>query len=160
MVKFTADGTVIDEFATLVNNPGSQAEARAVHGIEDADLVGAPTTAQVLQEAFAFMDGTVLVAHNLDFEHRFLTTEAGRARLPLPKSVGLCTLQSSRRQLDGRAFSLTAMYKTATGGWSDQRHTALGDARAVREVLLWLLRNSPTTALSHPGPTSGHWKNV
>lgn len=48
-----------------------------------------------------------------------------------------------RRQLDGRAFSLNAMYKTATGSWSDQRHTALGDARAVREVLLWLLRNAP-----------------
>ncbi|WP_234810354.1 3'-5' exonuclease [Mycolicibacterium moriokaense] len=142
LVKFTSDGTVIDEFATLVNNPGSHAEARAIHGIDDDDLVDAPTTAQALQEAFAFMDGTVVVAHNLDFEHRILTTQAARAGLPLPKYIGLCTLQSSRRQLDGRAFSLTAMYKTATGSWSDQRHTALGDARAVREVLLWLLRSA------------------
>jgi DNA polymerase III epsilon subunit-like protein len=67
LVKFSADGTVIDEFATLVNNPGSPAEARAVHGIEDDDLVDAPTTAQALQEAFALMDGTVFVAHNLEY---------------------------------------------------------------------------------------------
>jgi hypothetical protein len=50
-IKFTADGTIIDEFATLVNNPGSHPDARAVHGIEDDDLIGAPTTKQILQEA-------------------------------------------------------------------------------------------------------------
>jgi DNA polymerase III epsilon subunit-like protein len=152
LVKFTADGTIIDEFATLVSNPGSDAGARAVHGIDDADLVGAPTTKQVLNEALAFMAGTVLVAHNCDFEDRFLASAASRVNMPLPTLVGVCTLQSSRRQLEGRAFSLTAMYKTATGGWSDQQHTALGDARAVREVLLWLLRNAPRPLYLTQGP--------
>lgn len=143
LVKFRADGTIIDEFATLVNNPGSDAAALAIHGIDDTDLVGAPTTKQVLDEAISFMAGTVLVAHNCDFEEQFLTSAAVHTNTSLPKLVGVCTLQSSRRQLEGRAFSLAAMYKTATGGWLDQRHTALGDARAVREVLLWLLRNAP-----------------
>jgi DNA polymerase III epsilon subunit family exonuclease len=152
LVKFTADGTIIDEFATLVNNPGSDAAARAVHGIDDAELLGAPTTKQVLDEALAFIAGTVLVAHNCDFEDRFLASAAGRTNTPLPKLVGVCTLQTSRRQLEGRAFSLTAMYKTATGRWSDQRHTALGDARAVREVLLWLLRNAPRPLYLTQGP--------
>ncbi|MGB3485953.1 MAG: DUF4236 domain-containing protein [Mycobacterium sp.] len=143
LVKFTADGTVLDEFATLVNNPGSHAEARAIHGIEDADLVGAPSIDQVLDEALAFLAGTVLVAHNCEFEEGFLAAAARRAKRKLPSIVSLCTLQTSRRQLEGRAFSLTSMYKTATGVWSDQKHTALGDARAVREVLLWMTRNTP-----------------
>ena len=95
----------------LVNSPGSDADARAVHGIDDSDLVGAPTIKQVLDEALAFLAGTVLVAHNCDFEERFLTAAAHRAYTTLPKMVGLCTLQSSRRQLEGRAFSLTAMYR-------------------------------------------------
>ncbi len=143
LVKFAGDGTILDEFATLVKSPGSDPQARAVHGIDDSDLVGAPSIEQVLGEALAVMAGTIVVAHNCDFEERFLAAAARRARIVLPKMVGLCTLQSARRQLDGRAFSLTAMYKTATGGWSDQRHTALGDARAVREVLLWLLHSAP-----------------
>ncbi|BBZ24314.1 DUF4236 domain-containing protein [Mycolicibacter hiberniae] len=143
LVKFTADGTVLDEFATLVNSPGSSVGAREVHGIDDADLTGAPCLDEALPEAFAFMAGTALVAHNLDFEGGFLSAAAVQTRLSLPPVLGLCTLQTSRRQLEGRAFSLTAMYKTATGGWNEQRHTALGDARAVREVLLWLLRTSP-----------------
>lgn len=153
LVKFSADGTIIDEFATLVNSPGSDAEARAIHGIDDDDLVGAPSITEVLDEALVFIAGTVLVAHNCDFEQRFLTAAARRANLALPNIVTLCTLETSRRQLEGRAFSLTAMYKTATGGWSDQKHTALGDARAVREVLLWLLRSAPQPLhLTHAPP--------
>lgn len=114
LVKFSADGKVIDEFATLVNNPGSNREARDVHQIADADLVGSPSTAEALREAFAFMAGTVLVAHNFDFEDRFLAAAARREHLPLPPVLGVCSLQTSRRQLDGRAYSLTVMYKTAT----------------------------------------------
>ncbi|WP_019927615.1 DUF4236 domain-containing protein [Nocardia sp. BMG111209] len=143
LVKFTADGTVVDEFATLVNNPGSPSAARDVHGIEDSDLAGAPSTGEVLSEAFAFLTGTVVVAHNLDFDEGFLAAAARRAGIPLPDAAGICTLQTARRQLDGRAFSLVAMYKTATGGWLDRQHTALEDARAVRAVVLWLLRNAP-----------------
>lgn len=144
LVKFAADGTIVDEFSTLINNPGSSPGALAVHGICDADLVGAPTTEQVLREVFAFMTGTVLVAHNLEFESDFLVAAAQRADLRLPGNVlGICTLGTSRRQLDGRAFSLTSMYKTATGRWIDHQHTALADARAVREVFLWLLAQSP-----------------
>jgi DNA polymerase III epsilon subunit-like protein len=153
LVKFTSDGEVFDEFATLVNNPGSTREAREIHHIEDTDLVGAPSIGQVLLEAFAFIAGTVLVAHNLDFEESFLVASAQRAGIALPATVGLCTLRTSRRQLDGRAFSLVAMYKTATGGWADHKHTALGDARCVREVLLWLLNHSPSPLyLTEPAP--------
>ncbi|WP_431240853.1 3'-5' exonuclease [Mycolicibacterium aichiense] len=157
LVKFTADGTVVDEFATLVNNPGSSDQARSVHGIEDTDLAGAPTTAQALSEALAFMSGTVLVAHNLEFEDGFLTSAARKAGMQLPHVLSICTLRTSRRQLDGRAFSLKAMYKTATGEWLDRNHTALADARAVKDVLLWLLRTAPQplylTAVSSSTPT-------
>lgn len=143
LVKFTADGTVLDEFATLVNNPGSSDRARQVHGVEDTDLVDAPYTGDVLGEVFAFMNGTVLVAHNFAFENGFLAAAAEHAGLALPDVLGVCTLATSRRQLDGRAYSLTVMYKTATGQFPEHKHTALGDARACRAVLLWLLDEAP-----------------
>lgn len=144
LVKFSADGRTIDEFATLVNNPGSSREAIGVHRILDSDLVGAPRIEDVLHEAFSFISGTVLVAHNFAFEEGFLSAAAWRAGIPPPDVVGLCTLETCRRHLDGRAFDLPAMYKTATGEWAHGRHTALGDARAAKEVLLWLLREAPS----------------
>jgi DNA polymerase III subunit epsilon len=143
LVKFRGSGEIIDEFATLVNNPGSSAEARSHHQIDDADLIGAPTIDRVLPEVFAFMAGTVVVAHNLEFEEGFLAAAAQRNALSFPRITGACTLLAARRQLDGRAYSLLSLYKTATGEWPQDKHTALGDARAVRELLLWMLRTAP-----------------
>lgn len=144
LVKFSADGRTIDEFATLVNIPGSNREAIGVHHIPDDDLVAAPRIEDVLREAFSFISGTVLVAHNFGFEEGFLSVAAWRAGIRVPDAVGVCTLETCRRHLDGRDFSLPAMYKTATGEWAHHSHTALGDARAVKEVLLWLLREAPS----------------
>jgi DNA polymerase-3 subunit epsilon len=143
LVKFRGDGKILDEFATLVNNPGSSPEARSHHQIEDEDLIGAPTIDHVLPEVFAFMAGTVVIAHNLYFEEGFLTSAAQRNGISLPRLTGVCTLQAARRQLDGRAYSLISLYKNATGEWAENIHTALGDARALREVLLWMLRTAP-----------------
>lgn len=143
VVKFRGDGEILDEFATLVNNPGSSPGAKSHHQIEDEDLIGAPTIDHVLPEIFAFMSGTVVVAHNLDFEEGFLASAAQRNGLSLPRLTGVCTLQAARRQLDSRAYSLISLYKSATGQWAEAQHTALGDARAVREVLLWMLRTAP-----------------
>ena len=45
------------------------------------------------------------------------------------------------------------MYKTATGEWAVNKHTALGDARSLREIFLWLLRQCPSPLyLTEPSP--------
>ncbi|CCK65285.1 PolC-type DNA polymerase III [Mycobacterium canetti] len=162
LVKFRGDGEILDEFSTLVNSPGSSPEARIHHQIDDEDLIGAPTIDHVLPEVFAFMAGTVVIAHKLDFEEGFLNAAAKRNGLCVPRLTGLCTLQAARRQLESRAYSLISLHKTATGEWIENKHTALGDARALRQVLLWMLRTAPqplhltagaiTVPASAPGP--------
>lgn len=152
LVKFTGTGQILDEFTTLVDNPGSSREAREVHRIDDADLVGAPLLETVLPEALAFISGTVLVAHNLDFDEAFLTAALSRHGIPAGDIPAVCTLQTCRRQLEGPAFSLAAMHKTATGQWAVGKHTALGDARANRKVLLWLLEQAPAPLHLTGGP--------
>ena len=143
LVKFSGDGTVLDEFSTLVNNPGSSLGARGVHNIDDADLVGAPSTADVLREAFAFMAGTVVVSHKWEFEEGFLAAAAQQTGILLPNVVSACTWRTARRQLDGRGYSAKILYKSATGEFQNDAHTALADARAVRRILLWLMYSGP-----------------
>ena len=143
LVKFTGDGTIIDEFATLVNNPGSSASARSVHNIDETQLVDAPATGDVLREAFAFMAGTVAISHKWEFEEGFLAAAAQQCGLQLPNVLAACTWRTARRQLDGRGYSAKILYKPATGEFQVNAHTALSDARAVREILLWLLRTAP-----------------
>lgn len=154
MVKFRGDGQVVDEFATLISSPGSSREAQEVHKIRDEDLVGAPSLEQVFPELLAFLDGTIVVAHNLDFEASFLVMASKRHQISLPDLPAICTLQTSRRQLDGHAFSLKAMYKTASGQWAADQHSALGDARSTMQVLLWLMRTAPSPLYVTGDPTS------
>ena len=46
--------------------------AVAVHGIEDEDVIGKPTLEDVLPEFLNYIDGTALVAHNIDFDLNML----------------------------------------------------------------------------------------
>lgn len=154
-VKIRGDGTVLDEFATLINSPGSTYEASDVHGIRDSDLDGAPTWPEVWTELAHFMAGTIVVAHNLDFEEKFLAVQARKTGAPLDGLTGLCTLQNARRQLDGRAYSLKSLHRTVSGIWREDEHTALGDARAARDLLLWLLDKAPSPLyLDGPPPVA------
>lgn len=143
LVKFRGDGVVLDEFSTLIRCLGSTEEARSVHGIEDAELRDAPAPEDVWREVFAFMRGTIVVAHNLDFEKKFMRDESVRLGIGLNDMVGICTLVESRRHLEGRAFSLKSLHRTVSGAWRDDTHQALGDARATRDVALWLIDSCP-----------------
>jgi DNA polymerase III subunit epsilon len=143
-VVFRGDGEILDEYATLVNPVTARASAtKWIHGLSDADVADAPIAAHALGEFWRLSAGTVLVAHNIDFERRFLTKETLGGELPLPDMLGVCTLRTSRAQLNGQSHKLKWIYKTATGHWLQDAHSALGDARATAEVLCWMLREAP-----------------
>ena len=143
-VVFRGDGEVLDEYATLVNPVTARASAtKWIHGLSDADVADAPPAAQALLEFWRLSAGTVLVAHNLSFERRFLTQETLNADLPMPGMLGLCTLSTSRAQLNGSSHKLKALHTTVTGESLQDAHIALGDARATAELLCWMLREAP-----------------
>jgi DNA polymerase-3 subunit epsilon len=143
-VVFRGDGEILDEYATVVDPVTVSTSATSgIHGLTDAHVAGAPRADTVLAELWRLSAGTVLVAHNLAFEQRFLTHESLRARMAVPEMLSLCTLRTGRAQLDGRTFKLGPLYKTATGQWPDDGHTALGDARATADILCWMLRQAP-----------------
>jgi DNA polymerase-3 subunit epsilon len=113
------------------------------YGLSDADVADAPIAARALGEFWRLSAGTVLVAHNLSFERRFLTQESLNAEMPVPDMLGVCTLRTSRAQLDGPSHKLQSLYKTMTGHWLEDAHSALGDVRATAELLCWMLRTAP-----------------
>lgn len=143
-VVFRGDGEILDEYATVVDPVTvSTSATREIHGLSDEEVSGAPRVEAVLPELWKLSAGTILVAHNLAFEHRFLDQESRRARMPVPPMLSLCTMREARVQLDGRTFKLKPLYKTATGQWPEEDHTALADARATATVLCWMLRQAP-----------------
>ncbi|MFN8651881.1 MAG: UvrD-helicase domain-containing protein [Gemmatimonadales bacterium] len=131
------DGQIVDQFQTFIAplRPVS-AGAREVHGITDADLVGAPSFAEAWERFRAFAGADVLVAHNghgFDFpilERLAAGHPAGNRfavydTLPLARALH----PGSRKLVDlARTFGIDA----------GQSHRALDDTRTLAQVFLRL----------------------
>ncbi|MCP2257808.1 DNA polymerase-3 subunit epsilon [Streptoalloteichus tenebrarius] len=138
-VRMRGDGTVLAEMSTLVDpGPGVAPGATWVHRITREHLDGAPTMAEVIGDLLSLCEGSVLVAHNLAFEERFLAHELELLGLTAPPLPGLCTLRAARTHLGAGSCQLGALVE-AFGLPAVAIHAALDDARACGQLLLALL---------------------
>lgn len=115
---------------TLVN-PGEpiSAGAQAVHGISDADVIGAPTFDKVLPRLLRVTRGRTVLAYNAEFDRETVCAHA--------RAVGL----DPGRLADEDTWGCVMVGQAAWAGtrrWAklEGGHRALLDARAARKVLL------------------------
>ena len=110
----------------------------AIHGIQPQALQGQPLIAQVLPAFHAFVQDTVLVAHNAAFDMRFLQLQEDSTGVRFEQPV-LDTLLLSAlihpQQASHRLEAIAQRLGVPVLG----RHTALGDAMVTAEVFLKLL---------------------
>jgi DNA polymerase III subunit epsilon len=134
IVQTDERGEVQSTWETLVN-PGRDLGPQTIHHIAAADVLDAPTFAQVAAEVVRRLDGRVIVAHNAAFDVRFLTAELERAGVDLwqPPEV-LCTMQLARHFLPGAGRSLHDCC-SAFDIVNADAHRALADAEATAELL-------------------------
>lgn len=130
------DGHIVDRFETLVNPQRSiPAGITRLTGITPAMVADAPYFSDVADEFEAFLKDAIFVAHNVDFDYRFIAGEFSRLGRPFryPK---LCTCASMRKLYPGhRSYSLAALCETY-GIPLKSHHRALCDAEAAAELLL------------------------
>lgn len=131
-----------EQFETLVN-PGRPipAASAAVHHITDQSVAKAPDFATASAAFHLYAKDAVLVAHNAPFDMAFLHRQAqlgGPAwDHPILDTVHLSAVVfggSAEHTLDAICARLNIQIP------EDQRHTALGDARATAQALVAMLR--------------------
>ncbi len=133
-------GKVCERFETLVNpeRPIPRMITALTH-IDAAMVRTAPRFADVCDELLRVLDGHVFVAHNAEFDWRFLSAELVRARGQRLVGRKLCTVRLARRVLpylrSRRLDSLARYYDIHIA----DRHRAGGNAHATAHVLLRLL---------------------
>ncbi len=137
-VKVDASGTPTGAtFHTYINPecPVPQA-ATDVHGLDNAFLDGMPTFKDVAQDFRDFIGGGPLVAHNLDFDLKFLRAEYAAFGEEAPyTSQALCTVQLARFLYPGAPASLGALVKRFDLSPPDGvKPSALSDAFLVAAV--------------------------
>ena len=148
VVRCAPDGSFIDEWSTFVD-PGRDPGPTHIHGISAADLIGAPTFAEIAEELSERVEGAMIVAHNLSFDAGFLSTEYARTPTPLPKQPALCTLQLARHVLpDNGGYSLAAC-AAALAIDHLNAHRALPDTRVTALVLEAMLHRLFPVSYTH-----------
>ena len=146
-VEIDRDGTR-REWSTLVN-PGVRVpeSIETFTGISSAMVAEAPPFEAVQRELRQRLAGRLFIAHNAAFDYGFVRTEL--ARLEIAWSTRpLCTVKLSRRlypqQTHHNLDALIARHALPCSS----RHRALGDARALAELLACWGREIPPARLA------------
>jgi DNA polymerase-3 subunit epsilon len=141
-------GRVIDRFSTLVNPqrtipPG----ITRLTGISAEMVRDAPYFVDIADDFEAFMNDAIFVAHNVEFDYRFISAEFKRLGRSF-RYAKLCTCSSMRKLYPGhRSYSLNALC-AAYDIPLKNHHRALCDAEAAAELLL-LINEKRAANLAH-----------
>lgn len=135
-------GKSVDSFQSLLN-PRRRLPPFITRftGITQEMVETAPYAEIILPELLDFIEGTILVGHNLGFDINFLTSEAKLLGLVFPLD-GLDTIPLARRLLPGlKRFKLdyVAEYLNVS---TSQRHRAMGDATVTAAVFVKMLERA------------------
>ena len=96
-VRLDADGVETARFARLVRpSRPIPAEATAVHGIGDEDVVSAPPFDEIAREVYELLDGAVFVAHNAPFDLAMLKHAFALTGIDYNPVGVACTLDAFR----------------------------------------------------------------
>ncbi|MEO0436748.1 MAG: exonuclease domain-containing protein [Pseudomonadota bacterium] len=130
------NGKIVDRFQTLLN-PQRRIPSNITRltGISPEMIADAPIFADVADEFAAFLDGAIFVAHNVEFDYRFIGQEFRRLGrfFRMPK---LCTCASMRKLYPGHKSYSLANLTSAYDIPLKTHHRALCDAEAAAHLLL------------------------
>ncbi|HXS71776.1 MAG TPA: polyribonucleotide nucleotidyltransferase [Patescibacteria group bacterium] len=135
------DGAISDRWSTLVN-PGRPIVGNQMHGLTDADVAGAPSPAEAVQQTLDHIGDAIVVGHNVGFDLGFLEAALPSAKLEPGRYIDTLVLardgypEIGQYKLDG----LSAFF----GIDLSQNHRALPDAEATAALLLWFANDLPS----------------
>lgn len=129
------DGVEVARYSSLVDPEQTIPPfIERLTGISNAMVEGARRFKEIADEVYELLNGAVLVAHNVRFDHGFLKNEFARVGQDL-KVKTLCTVRLSRKLYpEFKSHGLDAIMQRHQLQ-TQSRHRAMGD---VEMVLAWL----------------------
>ncbi len=99
LALFDEEGSLLDTWYTLVKPPTSWFDpvCIAVHGLKWQDVADAPTFETAWPQAWQFIDGRLVVAHNASFDMGVLKASLQYYGMEIPPLKYACTLKVARK---------------------------------------------------------------
>ncbi len=124
----------VGHFSSLVN-PGLPIppETTRIHGITDEMVGNSPAFPALAPRLIALLEGSVIVAHNAEFDLSFMEMEFARAGLKLPELPVIDTLFIARRLgtfTNNRLGTIAKELDISAENW----HRALSDVEMTRRI--------------------------
>ncbi|OGS07648.1 MAG: hypothetical protein A2270_08235 [Elusimicrobia bacterium RIFOXYA12_FULL_51_18] len=124
----------VSHFSSLVN-PGLPIppETTKIHGITDEMVKNSPAFPALVPRLVALLEGTVVVAHNAEFDLSFVQMEFARAGLKLPELPVIDTLHIARHLggfSNNRLGTIAKELDISIENW----HRALSDVEMTRKI--------------------------
>ena len=112
-----------------------------VHGLSAEFLSDKPKFAEIADELLEFIGDAPLIAHNAEFDMKFINAELERAGKPtVPSARAVDTVAMARKKFPGAPASLDALCKRFNIDNSNRTlHGALLDAQLLADVYLELM---------------------
>lgn len=127
---------IVEEYHTLIKPTKSMSRmSERLTGINDEMLKDAPTFEEVFPGFLEFIKDATLVAHNANFDYRFLRSAVKRVLNEEWEFQYIDTLGLSKALLDMKSYSLDRIAKKLKIG-DFRHHRALDDARITAKIFL------------------------
>lgn len=142
-------GLIVDRYQSLIN-PGQNIPhwITTLTGIENNDLAHAPYFSDIAHELYAFLHGSVFVAHNVLFDYSFLKREFTACDITFRPPL-FCTVKMSRALFpEHRGHSLEKII-TRHNLATKHRHRAYDDALVLYEYTQRAIELKGETAFIH-----------
>jgi DNA polymerase-3 subunit epsilon len=149
MVK-VVNGQIVDSWSSLINPQRAIPPfITRLTGISNDMVEQAPLFCEVVEVMERFMQNSIFVAHNVNFDYGFFQQEFARLerKFSMPK---LCTVRESRKFFPGfKSYSLGKLCRDLHIPLATH-HRALCDAQATAEILIMVYqRKYQATQATH-----------
>ena len=126
-------GEIVDSFEQLINPEQKISYTISrITGISNDTVEDAPRIEEILHKFTQFFDDGIFVAHNSDFDYRFIRSEQNRLNIqPFKTPIDICTYRIAKKLLPNlKTCGISGLAKHF-GYEMNGRHRALPDVQAT-----------------------------
>ena len=140
-VRINKDGKEVERFERFLKPNMKVGQSKAIHGFSDEFLnKEGEDSKTVLKEFLKFIDGSIIVGHNVSFDISILRSQLERLKLPKPNYLDYYdTLDISRRFYPNlpnhKLENLSVYFKTEI----QSDHNAINDVLSTKDILVKMI---------------------